>query len=171
MSGIFTNRPEELEVKNEVGNPISTANAELQTYLTENIGLNIDDKANNDNDELGVISFIKGIFGKIKTILDRTPILQNGNVPVYVNNPIKKISVEEIHKGDGEVFTILADDNVTSFSLIADNPLAQIENVNLGVTQSVNAISEDYYGSILTTNLTYRFVGSKGIVTINRLIN
>lgn len=162
MNGIY---------QNNLGNPIPTTNEDLQTYLTENIGLNSNDKATNESDSVSLISFIKGIFGYLKGIFDRTPTLDNnGNFPVYVKNPLREIMVEETHKGDGEDINISSNDKITSFSIVADNPTAQIENVTLGVTQSINAISQDYHGAVLMTELKYRIIGSKGIVTINKFL-
>ena len=160
----------EVEIKNEDGNPIPTTNAELQTYLSENLGTKTDEKATNENDAVSLFSFIKGIFENLKEIFSKTPNLQDGNVPVFVNNQLREITVEEHHKGDGEGFNIPSNGKVTSFSIVADNPTASIENVNLGVTQSVSAISQDYNGAVLTTELKYRIIGSKGIVTINKLV-
>lgn len=161
MNGIY---------QNNLGNPIPTINAELQTYLTENIGLNSNDKATNESDSVSLISFIKGIFGYLKGIFDRTPTLDNnGNFPVYVKNPLRKITVEQKEVQDGEEINISSNDGITSFSIVANNPIAQIENVSLGVTQSLNAISQDYHGAVLTTELKYKIIGSRGIVTINKL--
>lgn len=162
MNGIY---------QNNLGNPIPTTNEDLQTYLTENIGLNSDDKATNESDSVSLISFIKGIFGYLKGIFDRTPTLDNnGNFPVFVKNPLKKIMVEEIRVGDGEEFSISGNDNITSFSIVADSPTSEIENINLNVVQSISVISQDYYGAVLTSDLRYRVIGSKAILTINKFL-
>lgn len=164
------NIPYEIEVKNDDGNPIPTTNAELQTYLSENLGIKTDNKANNENDELSLFSFIKGTFSILKSILNRLPILKNGNTPVIVQNPLKEITVVESIVIDGELINIPSSEKIISFSIVADNPTANIENVNLGVIQPVNAISQDYHGAILTSNLNYKIIGSDGILIINKLV-
>ena len=160
----------EVEIKNEVGNPIPTTNIELQTYLSENLGKKTDEKATNKYDEVSLFSFIKGIFDILKGIFDKTPKLQDGNVPVFVNNPLREITVYETEVFDGNIINISSVDRVTSFSIIANQPNASIENVNLGVIQPVNAISQDYHGAILTSNLNYKIIGSDGILIINKLV-
>lgn len=160
----------EVEIKNEDGNPIPTTNIELQTYLSENLGKKTDEKATNKYDEVSLFSFIKGIFDILKGIFDKTPKLQDGNVPVFVNNPLREITVYETEVFDGNIINISSVDRVTSFSIIANQPNASIENVNLGVIQPVNAISQDYHGAILTSNLNYKIIGSDGILIINKLV-
>lgn len=160
----------EVEIKNEDGNPIPTTNIELQTYLSENLGKKTDEKATNKYDEVSLFSFIKGIFDILKGIFDKTPKLQDGNVPVFVNNPLREITVYETEVFDGNIINISSVDRVTYFSIIANQPNASIENVNLGVIQPVNAISQDYHGAILTSNLNYKIIGSDGILIINKLV-
>ena len=160
----------EVEIKNEDGNPIPTTNIELQTYLSENLGKKTDEKATNKYDEVSLFSFIKGIFDILKGIFDKTPKLQDGNVPVFVNNPLREITVYETEVFDGNIINISSVDRVTSFSIIANQPNASIENVNLGVIQPVNAISQDYHGAIMTSNLNYKIIGSDCILIINKLV-
>jgi hypothetical protein len=161
----------EVEITNELGNPIPTTNAELQTYLTDNIGLKTDEIVINENSELSLFSFIKGIFGKLKSILEKTPELENGNIPVLIKNNYSKIEVIEKRVVNNEYIDLLKTENITSFSIVADNPSAEIEYSNLGnITQPINVLSQDYHGAVLKTDLKYRIMGSDGVVTINKLV-
>lgn len=156
------NIPNEVEIKNEVGNPIPTFNEVVGTLADEPAKIN-------DLESKSQLSILKGIFLKIEGFFNHLKDLKVSDYLFNTNVKIREVEVEEKYVPDGDFVTLKEGENIIGYSFNGLGAGAYVEKEIDGINRNLqtNYISDDFQGGILTTTLKpFRVKNSDGAVLI-----